>query len=78
MECRCAPAGPRPRPCPSPASSARRAKRRFLGMGQALVDHAGRVGATRRHEHGPRVSLARASPREPTVGPRAGTHARPC
>ena len=56
----------------------RRAKRRFVGMGQALMDHAGRVGATSRHEHSPRVSVAGAPPRGSTVGPTARTRARPC
>ena len=74
-ECRSDPA-PRPRPCACPASSASCAKRRFVGMGQALVGHPGSVGATSRHEHCPRVSWAAAPPREPTVGPRAGTRAR--
>ena len=55
-----------------------RAKRRFVGMGQALVEHAGRVGATSRHEHSPRVSVAGAPARGPTVGARARTRARPC
>ncbi|OLQ04498.1 hypothetical protein AK812_SmicGene12450 [Symbiodinium microadriaticum] len=50
------------------ASSASRAKRRFVGVGQELVDYAGGIGATSRHEHSPRVSLAGAPPCEPTVG----------
>ena len=44
-------------------------------MGQAVLGHAGHVSATSRHAHCPRVSLAGALPREPTVGPRARTRA---
>ena len=57
---------------PCPARSVSRAKRCFVGMGLALVDQ------TSRHEHSPRVSVVGTPPLEPTVGPRAGTRARPC
>ena len=45
-------------------SAVSRAKRRFVGMGQALVGHAGSVGTPDRHE-----------PCEPTVSPRIGARA---
>ena len=61
-------------PCPSPASSASRALRRFVGMGQALVGHAGSVGAGR-HGHCPRV-MAWLAPPHASQQTRVGSRAR--